>query len=193
MEKQWSVHTVECCSVIKIRITKKCGYRQQTGWILKVSEWKTLTSESCTLCDFISWNLLWGLSHLAVFKPLPPHGLYPTMRFSKQEYWSGLSFPPPGGLSHPGIKSEPPALAGRFFNHCTTGEAPRQVQWERVRSRIFFGTWLMGWLERESCNLLSSSLRGYASSISLVASESTHLPKPLEPALHHELGCHRRT
>ena len=28
--------------------------------------------------------------------------------FSRQEYWSGLLFPPPGHLSHPGIK--PPCL-----------------------------------------------------------------------------------
>ena len=40
------------------------------------------------------------------------------MEFSKQEYWSGLSFPPPGDLPNPGIEpSSPvsPELAGRFF------------------------------------------------------------------------------
>ena len=38
--------------------------------------------------------------------------------FSRQEYWSGLLFPPPGDLSNPGIKpmsSAPPALAGGYF------------------------------------------------------------------------------
>ena len=38
--------------------------------------------------------------------------------FSRQEYWSGLSFPSPGDLPGPGIKPESlasPALAGRFF------------------------------------------------------------------------------
>ena len=40
------------------------------------------------------------------------------MEFSRQEYWSGLSFPPPGDLPNPGI--EPlslvsPALVGGFF------------------------------------------------------------------------------
>ena len=29
---------------------------------------------------------------------------------SQQEYWSGLSFPPPGDLSHPGIKPRSPTL-----------------------------------------------------------------------------------
>ena len=41
-----------------------------------------------------------------------------STEFSRQEYWSGLPFPPPGDLPHPGI--EPlslafPALASRFF------------------------------------------------------------------------------
>ena len=38
-----------------------------------------------------------------------------SIGFSRQEYWSGLPFPPPRGLSDPGIKSISPALAGRFF------------------------------------------------------------------------------
>ena len=37
-----------------------------------------------------------------------------SMGFSRQEYWSGLSFPPPGDLPDPGIKPTS-ALEGRFF------------------------------------------------------------------------------
>ena len=37
--------------------------------------------------------------------------------FSRQEYWSGLPFPPPGDLPDPGIEPSAPALAGGFFNH----------------------------------------------------------------------------
>ena len=37
-----------------------------------------------------------------------------SMGFPKQEYWSGLPFPPPGDLPNPGIKPACPALAGRF-------------------------------------------------------------------------------
>ena len=33
-----------------------------------------------------------------------------SMEFSKQEYWSGLSFPPPGDLPDPGIEPGSPAL-----------------------------------------------------------------------------------
>ena len=32
------------------------------------------------------------------------------MGFSRQEYWSGLPFPSPGGLPNPGIKPRSPAL-----------------------------------------------------------------------------------
>ena len=39
--------------------------------------------------------------------------------FPRQEYWSGLPFPPPGNLPDPRIKPKSPALAGRFFTaHC---------------------------------------------------------------------------
>ena len=36
------------------------------------------------------------------------------MGFPSQEYWSGLPFPSPGDLPHPGIKPESPILAGGF-------------------------------------------------------------------------------
>ena len=38
-----------------------------------------------------------------------------SMRFSRQEYWSGLPFPPPEDLPDPGTKPESPALTGKFF------------------------------------------------------------------------------
>ena len=33
-----------------------------------------------------------------------------SMGFSKRDYWSGLPFPPPGDLPHPGIKLASPAI-----------------------------------------------------------------------------------
>ena len=33
-----------------------------------------------------------------------------SMELSRQEYWSGLPFPPPGGLPNPGIEPGSPAL-----------------------------------------------------------------------------------
>ena len=51
---------------------------------------------------------LWTVSYLA---PL-------SMEFSRQEYWSGVPYPPAGDLPDPGIKPAfrtSPAFAGRFF------------------------------------------------------------------------------
>ena len=48
------------------------------------------------------------------------------MGFSRQEYWSGLPFPPPGHHHDPGIKPTslmPTALVGGFFTTSVTKEA----------------------------------------------------------------------
>ena len=50
-----------------------------------------------------------------------------SMGFSRQEYWGGLPFPPPGDLPNPGIEPESlasPVLAGKFFTTSATWEAP---------------------------------------------------------------------
>ena len=48
-----------------------------------------------------------------------------SMGFSRQEYWSGLPFPSPGDLPHPGIEPESlmsPALTGGFFTLVPPGK-----------------------------------------------------------------------
>ena len=60
-----------------------------------------------------------------------------SMEFSRQEYWSGLSWPPPGDLpmpssrgSDPGIEStslRSPTLGGVFFTTSATWEAVRSA------------------------------------------------------------------
>ena len=53
------------------------------------------------------------------------HQAHLSMGFSRQEYWSGLPCPPPGGLSDTGIEPVSlmsPALAGRFFTTRATGK-----------------------------------------------------------------------
>jgi len=47
--------------------------------------------------------------------------------FTKQEYWSGLPFPSPGGLPDPEIESKSPALAGRFFTTEPPGKPGRPL------------------------------------------------------------------
>ena len=67
--------------------------------------------QSCwTLCD------LWTIASQA---PL-------STGFSRQEYWSGLPYLPPGDLPDPGIEPTSlvsPALAGRYFTSGVTWEA----------------------------------------------------------------------
>ena len=68
---------------------------------------------------------------LVVSDSLQPHGFTTRQAllstgFPGQEYWSGLPFPTPGDLPHPG--KEPmslmsPALAGGFFTPKATWEA----------------------------------------------------------------------
>ena len=70
----------------------------------------------CVLSRFSHVRLfatLWTVAHQA---PL-------CVGFSRQEYWSGLPFPPPGDLPDLGIKPASlmsPALAGGFFATHTT-------------------------------------------------------------------------
>ena len=63
-----------------------------------------------------------------------PHGLEAhwaplSMEISRQEYWSGLPFPPPGDLPHPGTEPTSPALAGRFFTTVSLGKPRHGFQY----------------------------------------------------------------
>ena len=52
------------------------------------------------------------------------------MGFSRQEYWNGLPYPPPGDLPDPGIymmSLTSSALAGAFFTTITMWEALLKV------------------------------------------------------------------
>ena len=46
----------------------------------------------------------------------------PSREFFRQEYWSGLPFPPPEDLPNPGIKPQSPARGGGFFASKATWE-----------------------------------------------------------------------
>ena len=58
-------------------------------------------------CSVMSDSLTtpWAVAHQA---PL-------SMGFSRQKYWSGLPFPPPGDPPNPVTKPVSPVLAGGFF------------------------------------------------------------------------------
>ena len=68
-----------------------------------------------------------------------------SMGFSRQEYCSGLPYPPPGDLPDSGIESASlmsPALAGSFFATSSTWEAQGRGDWspEREEGGMACGT-----------------------------------------------------
>ena len=64
-----------------------------------------------------SFETPWAIAHQASL----------SMGFLRQESWSALPFPPPGSLTHPGIKPTSPALAGRFFTTESPGKPSFQL------------------------------------------------------------------
>ena len=79
----------------------------------------------CVLSCFSRLGLfatLWTVAHQA---PL-------SVGLSRQEYWSGLSFPPPGELPNPRIEPASlmsPASGGGFFTTTDTWEAALKLWW----------------------------------------------------------------
>ena len=77
----------------------------------------------CVLCVHNQVQLFVILWTVAQQTPL-------SMGFSRQEYWIGLPFPPPGDLPDPGIQSwalEFTALAGGFVTISTTWDSESEV------------------------------------------------------------------
>ena len=68
---------------------------------------------------------------------LRPHGLYVacqaplSMEFSRQEYWSGLSFPSPGDLPNQGIKPRSPVLQADSLPSESAGRPREPVKFEK--------------------------------------------------------------
>ena len=71
---------------------------------------------ACVLSHVLLFAAPWTIAHKA---PL-------SVEFSRQGYWNGLPFPPPGDILDPGIKPTSllsPALAGEFFTTGATWKA----------------------------------------------------------------------
>ena len=82
------------------------------------------------------------LSHVQLYA-IPwtvPHPL--SVGFSRQEYWSGLPFPPPGDLPNVGFEPKSPALTGRFFTTEPPGKpikhSPINLLLAKLHLRICF-------------------------------------------------------
>ena len=61
------------------------------------------------------------------------------MGFSRQEYWSGLPFPPPGDLPDPGIEPGSPALEADAL----TSEPPGKPLYALIYDMIFIFLFLI--------------------------------------------------
>jgi len=69
-----------------------------------------------------NWVKVKLLSRVRLFATLwtVAYQAFPSMGFSRQEYWSGLPFPSPGNLPDPRIEPRSPALE----THALTSEPP---------------------------------------------------------------------
>ena len=95
-------------------VRKHYFFSVQTGWCTTVDSWlfwnaavnlkscnhkfrrSEVKSFGCVWLFEIPWTVVYQVSL--------------SMGFSRQEYWSGLPFPSPGDLPHPGIEPGSPAL-----------------------------------------------------------------------------------
>ena len=79
------------------------------------------------------------------------------MRFSKQEYWSGLSFPPPGNLPDSGIKPRSPALQAGSLISSDRDAFPLLVQETHFPHGIFISCFQedKGWSTCIFCTTVS--------------------------------------
>ena len=86
-------------------------------------------NESLTLHAYMHAKSLQSCPTLCDLMDCSPPGVRRaplSIEFSRQEYWSGLSCPPPGDLLDPGIDRASlmsPALAGGFFTTIANWEA----------------------------------------------------------------------
>ena len=103
---------------------------------------------ACLLSRVWLFVIPWNEAHQA---PLP-------MKFSRQEYWSGLPFPTPGDLPDPGIEPATPAspaLAGRFFTIVTHGYFPKHAKYHYKTHGSQF-SWVLNTSFQSSCLSLIS-------------------------------------
>ena len=61
----------------------------------------------------------------------------PSMGFSRQEYWSGLPFPPPGDLLDPGIEPASPVWQADPFSSLSLQYQRLPVEMKRWGSELY--------------------------------------------------------
>ena len=104
-----------------------------------------------------------------------------SMEFSGQEYWSGLSCPPPRKSSQPRDRTQVSRIAGRLFTIWATREAPKCSS---------FGTVMLNIKNSAFCshfsnihNLLQLLENKAFSRLAMWESENEHQKKPLKDTM----------
>ena len=96
---------------------EKCKWSPRGSRVFKVYSLGSVSYLPLKMCSVVP-NSLWPPWTVARQAPL-------SVEFSRQEYWSGLPFPPPGDLPNPGIEPASlvsPALAGKLFTTVPPGK-----------------------------------------------------------------------
>ena len=94
-------------------------------WCFNLEKWKSSIS-GCLMKVKVK-----PLSRIGLFA-IPSTVIYqvsPSMRFSRQEYWSGLPFPSPGDLPNPGIEPRSLALQADTLPSEPPGKPSRDASW----------------------------------------------------------------
>ena len=108
MEKGWigSLGLADANYYIHSGETRPCSTQGLYSIACEKGQWEQYGKECVRICElscFSRGRLFAALRTVPCQAPL-------SMGFSRQEYWSGLTYPPPGDLPHPGIELGSPAL-----------------------------------------------------------------------------------
>ena len=95
-----------------------CIHRRNAGNLINSSKWPSAKSLSHVQLFVTPWTV-------ALEVPL-------SMRFPRQEYWSGLPFPSPGDLPDPGIK-----LASSVSAVLQVDSLPAELSGKPILNAIF--------------------------------------------------------
>ena len=114
-------------------------------------------SDSLQCCDLLATRIL-------------------SMKFLRQEYWSGLPCPSPGDLPDPGIEPMSPALAVRFF----TTEPP---------GKLLLFLWFSLLRAQGAVLLIRETSSGLMTWLFYLVAEDTQVGKDLGPWLRWERIC----
>ena len=103
-----------------------CGFTFLLGFCIFTYDFKTvhcpLSAQTAT--KWVSMPVFSALSDYFVTPQTVARQAPLSLGFPRQEYWSGLPFPPSGDLPDPGIEPGSPELAGGFLTNEPPGEPP---------------------------------------------------------------------